>query len=163
MEGSNEKLTSSVKNKLKQGFSAFDLITTMLAVIIVCAITAPILFKSGAAHDLSVANAEAIELSEKLTKELLSQPSKNDRASSRMPASAQNKGTFRWEGLVAKDPWGQAYSFKVLRDAYGLPTHMLVWSKGPNGVQDTPDNELQITKTGFKLRMDDLGHIKEIY
>lgn len=163
MDANNEKLKNSMKNKLKQGFSAFDLITTMLAVIIVCAITAPILFKSGAAHDLSVANAEAIELSEKLTKELISQPSKNDKADSRMPASAHKSSTEKFEGLVSKDPWGQAYSYKVLRDAYGLPTHILVWSKGPNGVQDTPDNELQITRIGFQLRMDDLGHIREVY
>lgn len=163
MDNYSEALGKTVKNKLKRGLSAFDLITTLLAVVIVCAITAPILFKSSEAHDLSVANTEAMNLSENLTKQLINDAGKNNNNEARSPASASFSGSLKWEGLISKDPWGQSYSYKVIRDAYGLPTHVLVWSKGPNGIQDTPDNELRITENGFQMRLDDLGHLKEIY
>lgn len=166
MELNSDGLSKSVKNKLKQGLSTFDLLTTVLAIAIVGGISAPILFKSEEVKDRSVASVELEKLSENLTKSILHEPSKNDNKEARMPSSAQitgMNGERKWEGLVGRDPWGQAYSYKVLRDAYGFPTHVLVWSKGPNGVQDTPDAELQVSDSGLNLRMDDLGHLREVF
>ena len=158
-----ENVSKSVKNKIKQGFSAFDLLTTILAVFIVGAITAPILFKSNQAHDLSIANSEVIELSEKITKQLLSDSGKNTQKGSREPASVRLHSANKWEGLAGQDPWGQSYNYKVLRDAYGLPTHIVVWSKGPNGVQDTPDSQLVLNGGEISLNLDDLGYVREMY
>lgn len=159
---------SSVKSKIKQGFSSFDLLTTMLAVVVVGGISAPILFKTNESHDLAIANAAVIELSEKLTNELISRADGNSvtKTSQRGPASVAStfaKGEERWEGFLDKDPWGQSYAYKVVRDVYGLPTHLIVWSRGPNGIQDTPDSALRISNNEIRFSMDDLGHLRELY
>ncbi|MEC9282693.1 MAG: hypothetical protein VX642_08265 [Bdellovibrionota bacterium] len=159
----NESLGSSVKNKLKQGFSLFDLFTTILAVFIVGAISLPILFKTDKTNELSKAKFEVMELSEKLTKQLVGNTGISSKEGSREPASVRIHSANKWEGLAGTDPWGQSYNYKVLRDAYGLPTHLIVWSKGPNGVQDTPDSELIMSGNKVSFSLDDLGHLKEIY
>jgi hypothetical protein len=37
------------------------------------------------------------------------------------------------------DPWGQPFTQVIVRNSYGQPTHVLVWSLGPNGMIDTQD------------------------
>ncbi|MCB0419557.1 MAG: type II secretion system protein GspG [Bdellovibrionales bacterium] len=59
----------------------------------------------------------------------------------RFPASV-TKGLFLKEGTISKDPWGRPFSYKFIFSEQGEPAHLLVWSYGPNGRQETRGREL---------------------
>lgn len=150
------------KIKTFQGFSSFDLITTVMALLAVGVITGPILYKNVESRNVVAAQQTIKLISENLTQEILTNGKSSSDEKARNMASAEGLKQFAWEGVVEKDPWGQSYSYRMLRNAYGLPTHLVVWSKGPNGEQDTPDNELRVVGGNVAFRGDDLGYVRPL-
>ena len=86
----------------------------------------------------------------------------NSRPDPRQPASEKNTdstyGVFRSAGEIGQDPWGAAFRYLVLRDPAGDPTHVVVWSSGPNRQRETQGGDL---KRGSMVSFvgDDFGYI----
>lgn len=66
--------------------------------------------------------------------------------------------------LTARDPWGQPYRAKFLKNPYGIPTHLVVWSPGPNGQQDTAsvESSAKVGAMAVVFDGDDLGFITSV-
>jgi hypothetical protein len=67
--------------------------------------------------------------------------------------------------LTQADPWGGLYHVKVVRNPYGIATHLIVWSYGPNGAQDTRSIE-PAAKSGAQAVIfdgDDIGYITAVH
>ncbi|MFK8137819.1 MAG: type II secretion system protein GspG [Bdellovibrionales bacterium] len=155
---------SSEKPNKNKVFSSFDFITTFCAILAVLAFVGPLLYKNVESRSLAQAYQESMNLSKQLPSEILTNLKEARKNSgSRMPANAAKAPL--WEGASAsKDPWGNPYMYRMVRDSFGLPTHIVVWSKGPNGAQDTPDRDIaSFDKTDSKFRMDDIGHRSKVY
>jgi len=137
-----------------QGFKTIDLFLVIGSIMTVIAVIGPILHN----HVQSESKHTALNSAKDHAKDLLSK-FMTEEDSVRTPASENST----LEGPIGTDPWGQSYNFKVLRDSYGQPTHVLVWSKGPNKIRDTSERVF-LTKPGRKTSSisfegDDLGYV----
>lgn len=75
------------------------------------------------------------------------------------------------EGHLGVDPWGEAYSYKIIGVEGGHPTHILVWSSGPDkrpesieGVIESLETYGHLSDNGrvLALKGDDIGFIRPI-
>src|SRR4051812_42804291 len=111
-----------------RGFSSFDFITLVTSVTAVAAISGPIVSRNINSERILLADREmkkqAFEIAQK-TSHIHDQSRKIASVDTAAPA-----------GL---DPWGQPYQVNIIKNSYGLPTHVVIWSMGPNHKLDTPD------------------------
>jgi hypothetical protein len=138
------------------GFSSFDFITLVTSVTAVAAISGPILQRSFRSEKLMAAERDM----KKVAFEIAQIGPKPEASSSRSPASEANSE----KALVQKDPWGRPYQLKFIHNSYGIPTHVVVWSYGPNGIQDTSSVESSATAgaTAVVFDGDDVGYATSI-
>lgn len=118
----------------------------------VAAIAGPIVQRSIQAENLAQADREMKKIAFELAEVKSSPLTTTDRG----PASDQ--------GLSALDPWGNPYQAKLLRNPYGIPTHLVIWSGGPNGRPDTASVEsgARIGAMAVVFDGDDIGYITSI-
>lgn len=148
-----------MKTEQKQGFSSFDIVTIVLSMLVVILISAPIIYSSSGVEKIEKAQEDLVQFGQILQQDLKQYISSLKQAK-RSIASVQMQKRGRFEGVIGEDPWGNPYFYKTQRDAYGKPEYIIVWSKGANLEQDTPDIELRSSPKGqFRLKGDDLGHI----
>ena len=143
------------KIQTKQGFTAVDMLMCIAAIIAVGFLTVPILVKRSSQHTQNEAMYRAHNLSISLARKIRSQ-SQNSFA--RGLASSAEKNISH-EGIVGTDPWGNPYHYRVLKDIYGQPTHLVVWSWGSNSAQDTGEHEFKTHQGKVHFNGDDLGYI----
>jgi hypothetical protein len=84
------------------------------------------------------------------------------RTASRAPASAAETELNQLaadEGRIGLDPWGHPYNFKLLKSSDSQKTKILVWSLGPDGVQQTQSDQIDSNrdKESPSFSGDDLG------
>lgn len=53
-----------------------------------------------------------------------------------------------WSGELGKDPWGQPYKFRFLRNKEGMPVEIAVWSQGPDTKLDSSKFEAKVSRVG---------------
>jgi hypothetical protein len=97
--------------------------------------------------------AYALQLAEKLKAEPQTDPTNGGRA----PASAIGDPALR-SGSLGKDPWGQAYQYKI------VPAGVVVWSVGKNSSNDSVE-AISALDGGqpvrdFHFNGDDVGFVK---
>ncbi|MEQ1875841.1 MAG: hypothetical protein ABL958_04285 [Bdellovibrionia bacterium] len=78
-------------------------------------------------------------------------------ATSRGPASEEQR-------LSSLDPWGKPYMARLMRNPYGIPTHLVIWSGGPNGRPDTAsvESSAKVGAMAVIFDGDDLGFITSV-
>lgn len=89
-------------------------------------------------------------------------------SSNRGPASIEAKtepgpAMNRYEGALGLDPWGKAYRYKLLRSGDNKVLRIVVWSSGPDQIQDTnfADGDLspEIPSVRLSFKGDDVGFV----
>ncbi len=61
----------------------------------------------------------------------------------RKPASqADTFGLKDKDGEISKDPWGAPFNYFIVKNKMGSPTHIVVWSTGPDKEKNAPYTEL---------------------
>jgi hypothetical protein len=156
-----KNVTKRRKSNKKQKLSSFD----VLSVIVLCLIAGTVFFVALNNSLQSSKKKSAIERIHKISKELAKKENfskqSHNTLRNRGPASTSEK-TMHLEGQLEKDPWLNPYSYKVLRNAYGQVTHLVVWSAGPNGSFETTEREFLPDQDGdYSVRFagDDFGEI----
>ncbi len=144
-----------MNSQSNQSFSSFDLVTMLAAIVAIFVITGPILYNQSDEENRQKAQQEALIISKQIQDQLKVQISSNQQETSQGREIASDE-PINWEGIVGQDPWGQPYHYRTIRNAYGLPTHLIVWSKGPNAYQDTKVSVLNNTKD-LVFEGDDIG------
>ena len=147
------KLLKSIR-----GFSSFDFLTLVTSVTAVAAISGPIIHRNIQSGNLNAAERNMKKLAFEIA-QIGPRPSLDP--SSRAPAS---QGAADEQILTQADPWGRPYHLKYLRNSYGIPTHLVIWSLGPNGSQDTHSIESN-AKGGAQAVIfegDDVGYVTTI-
>lgn len=142
----------------KRQLSTFDVIGIVVGLWVIGLITQNII--NGGGQSSQKVNIALSDM-EKISNNVLREPATVE-PGSRGIASVENPNAF--EGVAGNDPWGHPYQYRVLRNAYGLPTHVMVWSKGANGSQDTADSELnhQNQMGQVQLQGDDVGYLRAL-
>lgn len=155
-------------NKLNQPLRSFDLVVSVFLVVVVLGISTVIITRE--MRDID--HAIGLEEAESLAFQLINGGFAGPRQELREPASINNSssepghslGLFRSTGEIGKDPWGNAFRYRVLRDKLGVFTHVVVWSDGPNGESETSGgafaNEFQVADLNFTG--DDFGYVHPI-
>lgn len=154
-------LRVSKNNIRNQGFGTLDIITVLSSVVAVAIIVCPIFMRHSMKADKSQALNVAERLSGELGREIREHKLGTDRTQGREIASAPlNQISF--EGLVGKDPWGNAYNYRVLKNALGHPKFLVVWSKGPNLKQDTSEFNFNAESGHVEFAGDDVGVVHSV-
>lgn len=159
-------------SKSNQSLKSFDLVGMMFLMVIVVGISTVIISREMRDIDQSMGLAEAENLAFQLIHGGFA-PAASE--SSRGPASIKNPneggneggesslGVFNSFGEIGRDPWDQAFRYKVLKDEEGMPTHVVVWSYGPNGAPETPEEALRTDSEGaVRFAGDDLGYVHTV-
>lgn len=120
------------KIPINQQFRTTDFFAVLGSLLVILSVIGPILRNHVESEAIITAAQDSHLHAQSLREKLVE--------SKRAPASSIDK--VQLEGVVGRDPWGEPYSYKVLRNVYGQPTHVLVWSKGPNLVSDTNERVL---------------------
>ena len=156
--------------KSNQSLSSFDLLGTVFLLAVVVGISAMIVTREMRDVDQAVGLDEAENLAFQLIHGGFALPSQG----SRSPASINNSndesrehlGVFNATGEIGKDPWGRAFSYRVLRDESGRPSFVVVWSTGANGQPDTEAEKFArnsgVSVTDIDFQGDDFGHVHRI-
>lgn len=149
-----------MKNELNRAFSTLDTLTLIGSILVVALVIGPILSRRiNQEYALEAARlakdwSEKIPLDEKLSVAGLGMSSQRDVAS--------GEGSVPKAGL---DPWGRPYNFKFIRNSYGQPTYLAVWSSGPNAKDETPQGQLIMSPEGrisAQFGGDDVGHVRAL-
>lgn len=145
-----------MKSKENQIFSTFDTLTVLGAVIAVGIVIFPILNRQIEVQHIESARLETERISQELILKNLARVLPKEGV--RMIASDVGAPT------LGSDPWGQPFQYKVLRNAYGQPTHIAVWSMGPNKKDDTREITVRPNASFVRLFMgDDIGSLKPVH
>tara|TARA_B100001248_G_scaffold262716_1_gene261423 strand:+ start:17769 stop:18239 length:471 start_codon:yes stop_codon:yes gene_type:complete len=145
------------KIKEKHGFTAADMLMCLASLIAIIVLVLPIILKQSSSH----AHNEAMYRARSLSNELVSKIQDMQQPTGmRKPAS--KSGAFKPEGIVGIDPWGNPYHYRVLKDVYGQPTHLVVWSWGSNAKEETQNIEFGASKGEVRFQGDDLGYITSL-
>lgn len=143
-----------------RGFSAFDTITLVGAVVVLALIIGPILNRRVDQEYTSVALQQAQEWTHKIPlSEKLSEGGFKT-TGGRLPASATMENPS-----VGVDPWGQPYSYHFIKNTRGQPVYIAVWSAGPNAKPETKKADLAVDKEGqllVKFDGDDVGFVRAL-
>lgn len=142
-----------------RGFSAFDTITLVGAIVVLALIIGPILNRRVDQEYASVALQQAQEWTHKIPlNEKLSEGSLKA-TGGRLPASMGDGPA------IGADPWGQPYSYHFIKNTHGQPVYIAVWSAGPNAKPETKKSDLAIDKEGqllVKFEGDDVGFVRAL-
>lgn len=153
--------------KSKQQLRSFDLLSMLVLSATVLAISAVIISRELTDIDHTMGLKEA----ENLASQLLHGGFEGHIPSGREPAAikgsnvSHNKslGLFQKVGQIGRDPWGQSFQYKVLRDVAGASSYLVVWSYGPNRERETKDETLNLSVgmvvADLKFAGDDFGYI----
>ena len=125
-----------MKTKSNQAFTTFDFIVTSVSVAIIVLVSGPIISKNLESGNIEKAQKEAHDLAF----ELLNSPDATALRLASAPVSmkkdtrniASVDDNSAWSGSAKKDPWGNPYHFRFLRNAKGMPVELVVWSEGPD-------------------------------
>ncbi|MCB0348394.1 MAG: hypothetical protein KDD37_06135 [Bdellovibrionales bacterium] len=150
------------KSKQYQGFTTIDLLTFVATVVAAIVITVPILMKQSSKRAQDVATSKAEEISKSLFEEVQVQIRSIEQSQNARSMASVSSHALSWEGVVSVDPWGNPYHYRVLRDIYGKPTHLVVWSVGSNSRQDTLENDFDVISGMVKFTGDDIGYIRNL-
>lgn len=150
------------KHKQYQGFTTIDLLTFVMTVVAAVVITVPILMKQSSKRAQDMATVKAEEISKNLFDEVQIQVRSAEQSHAARSIASVGSHALSWEGVVSVDPWGNPYHYRILKDIYGKPTHLVVWSVGSNSQQDTTENDFDITTGIVKFTGDDIGHIRNL-
>jgi hypothetical protein len=168
-----------MNNEENHGFTSFDFITMMVSFAVIAAVTAPII-KKNFQDDQNIALArqgssqvgQTLVNPKNLTTLAMIDTKSADRAvasvGSNQPAAPHfdmeslkahlQKG--EWQGDVGKDPWNHPYHFSFLRNKNGSPTHVAVWSDGPNSKNETVATDTSVVSPeAFQFAGDDVGSV----
>lgn len=172
-----------MKNNLNnQGFSTFDVLTVLGSVFALVLVTAPILGRQINIQHGESAKARSSDIAELMAaseaKQLSASSGSNETskgqrqiasvsesfAASGRPLGGSVSGT---DGEADLDPWGHPYQYHILKNAYGQPTHIAVWSFGPNSKNDTDFDRIRgpIESAVAESRIfggDDIGNVRPI-
>jgi hypothetical protein len=173
-----------MKHEENSGFTSFDFVTLIFSFAVIVAVSAPIIQRNFQADpNIQVAQNQAFSLSQSLLSpkmlEIMAARSNGEEFGSRSIASVSSDDSKipnidmasikshlkngEWEGDVGKDPWGTPYHFAFIRNAQGTPTHVAVWSDGPNHKSDTTGTKgTGLSPDAVKFGGDDLGTITSI-
>lgn len=161
MSASEFLISNFNKTHKKQGFTSLDTILCLSAILALAVLIVPIFAK----HSSSQAQASVIAKAQKLSYEILKEVQLAQQAANnigkRQIASSEDK-SISMEGIIGTDPWGNPFHYRVLKNLYGQPTHLVVWSRGSNSRQDTSEYEFESQKGEVHFSGDDLGYILEI-
>src|SRR4051812_11707330 len=144
-----------MKSKENQGFTSFDFLTMILSFAIILSVSVPILKKNLNSGEMELAqrDTDAIALS-------LLKPNNSQVSQQRGLASIDSKQASHsspWKGDAGKDPWGNPYHYTFVRNKMGVPTHVVVWSDGPNMRSETPTPEK--AQGAIAFTGDDVGSV----
>lgn len=85
-----------------------------------------------------------------------------DLNSTRAPASVGASDNFHAE-QEPLDSWGRPFLRQVVRNRYGQPTLKVVWSRGPDGVDDSSKESIpKVLNANSRIEFsgDDVGYVK---
>ncbi len=128
-----------LKLKQNQGLSTFDFLVMFVSLAVVLVICIPILQKNMEGGNIDKAKQEAERLALGLIQDggvSLRLASQNKTDTSRSIASVGKEIT--WSGNLGKDPWGQPFQYRFLKNKNGAPVQIVVWSSGPGKVNQAP-------------------------
>ncbi|PIU00329.1 MAG: hypothetical protein COT74_05205 [Bdellovibrionales bacterium CG10_big_fil_rev_8_21_14_0_10_45_34] len=154
------------------GFSSFDFFSVLGAILLVVAISVPIVQKKITGNEIKKARVIAEGMADEVLRKHapLQAPWQKQKGANRSIASLAGGASsmampLAEDGSIGRDPWGQPYKFAWIRNAYGIPTHMLVWSAGPNGQFETPRSAISGVERGLVevgFARDDLGYVRAL-
>lgn len=143
-----------MKTKSNQAFTTFDFIVTSVSVAIIVLVSGPIISKNLESGNIEKAQKETHDLAFEL---LNSADNKALRLASAPVSMAKGSrgiasvGDNSWSGSAKKDPWGNPYHFRFLRNSKGMPVELVVWSEGPD--KKTPP-EVKVSSRDGAERVD---------
>lgn len=150
------------KDQLYRGFTTIDLLTFVMTLVAAAVITVPILLKQSSERSHTIATKRAEEISKTLFEEVQLQVRSFEQGQEVRSIASVSSHALSWEGVVSVDPWGNPYHYRILKDMYGRPTHLVVWSTGSNSKQDTGEYDFDATSGVVKFTGDDIGHIRSL-
>lgn len=150
------------KDQSYRGFTTIDLLTFVLTLVAAIVITVPILLKQSSARAQEVASKKAEEICETLFEDVQMQVRSFEQSQEVRSIASVSSKALSWEGVVSVDPWGNPYHYRILKDMYGKPTHLVVWSLGSNSRQDTGETDFDIAAGIVKFTGDDVGYIRSL-
>jgi hypothetical protein len=124
-----------------RGFSSIDFLTFVTSITAVAVVSGPILKRGMESDRVNQATKEMRLAASELIVRATVIPSKQ--LEDRLPASINPELP---QGSAGLDPWGNTYNYRIIRNSYGQPIHVLIWSRGPNGEQETPEANLMDSK-----------------
>jgi hypothetical protein len=162
-----------MKTEGNQGFTSFDFLTLVFSFALIFFVSVPILQKNLNSGEIEVAQRDAEAIARTLvnpndtsTFQFLT----NAQAQQKRGIASVNPAKFhrdpKWTGEAGKDPWGRPYRYVFIRGASGAPTHVVVWSEGPNGKNEMPelDQSAKLPEQGhLAFRGDDVGSVTPVY
>ena len=142
--------------------SVFGLLSIVLLVVF------SIMFKNWGDKRQDFALRDMENLSEQLiTGGLKTLPDTSGVKSDRQPASVMDQlriPDLGSEGKIGKDPWGNAFHYKVLKSE--KVGYVVVISGGPDGLIQTDSSEIHSGPNGHilgaRFHSDDIGYVKQI-
>lgn len=133
-----------MKHNKNQVFTSFDFFTVVVSFAVILGVSTPIIKQNLQTGNVELAQKEAHFLAYTLLKSkepsTLRTASETRHHSERSIASIEKEGT--WEGETGKDPWGNPYHFRFLRNAQGAPAYLVVWSDGVEMKDQAPEVKL---------------------
>jgi competence protein ComGC len=155
-------LDSLKKDQLYHGFTTVDLLTFVMTILAAIVITVPIVMKQSSKNSHEQAFKKAEEISNSLFEEVQIQVRSFEQSHEVRSIASVSSRALSWEGVVGTDPWGNPFHYRVLKDIYGRPTHLVVWSVGSNSKQDTTEYQFDSDHGIVKFAGDDVGHIRSL-
>lgn len=149
-----------MKHESSRAFSTLDTLTMIGSLLVLILVIGPILSRRiNQQNSVQAARqaqewTEKIPLDEKLSEAGLALPSQ------RSLASGSSQGP-----QAGADPWGQPFQYKFIRNSYGQPVYLAVWSRGPNTQNDTAESGLIIAADGALnavFQGDDVGTVRSL-
>ncbi len=140
-----------MNTKSNQGLTTFDFITMVFSLVVIVGISIPIIQKNLESGNMEQAQKEALSLASRLlnSKDSASllriasdKPRLPEKSEGRAIASIGKSDVAKdipWTGQSGKDPWGNPYHFRFMRNAKGMPVEIAVWSDGPDKADSVPD------------------------
>ena len=154
-----------MKTEGKQDFKSYDLILGCALMAAIFGILTVMMARSIGDKSSDRAKYHASRLTQQILSNGMNDPN------FRNPATVNSKKNIRAidilgeEGRISKDPWGEAYYYKVFQNEDQIVA-VAVWSGGPDGKADTKSDELKF-QSGDRLvlgyfRGDDVGAIERL-
>ncbi|MDZ4678664.1 MAG: hypothetical protein SGI74_14295 [Oligoflexia bacterium] len=141
-----------MKRQQNHGFTSFDILTLVFSLVVIAAISSPILSRNMESDKIALTQKELENVAQSLIQN--NEPIKN-------PASP-NRGIASVRAVAdIIDPWGMPYRHAFLRDGKNSPKKLIVWSLGPDKRNDSYREVTQgaIIEGPSVFEGDDLGSV----